>query len=88
MIRYEFQSVLYRTETEMLAAIAGEWISAGGQNTISDQHRFFIENTDEELAAECIDGWGLDVAGDGSPSHMEFNGYSLSDLARAFGGLR
>lgn len=89
MTRYEFQSTAYRNADQMLVAIAGEWLSAGGMNDDDEHAKILATNTDDELAAECISGWGLDVTGyDGEPSHMDFNGYTATDLAAAFHGLR
>mgnify|MGYP001262158565 FL=1 len=89
MTRNEFQNSIFRTTTEMLDAIAEEWLSAGGANGIDFQRTVLDDNTDVELAIETIDGWSLDRRGDfGEPSHMELNEYSASDLAAAFGRLR
>jgi len=89
MIRNEFGSFLYRTTTDMLDAIAEEWLSAGGANSEEMQRAFLADASDTELAIEAIDGWGLDLPGDfGEPSHMEFNEYAADDLAAAFGRLR
>lgn len=89
MTRNEFGGFLYRTTTDMLDAIAEEWLSAGGANSEEMQRSFLAEASDAELAIEAIDGWGLDLHGDfDEPSHMEFNEYTASDLAAAFGRLR
>lgn len=88
MTRYEFQSTLFRNEADMLAAIADEFLSAGGMNSETAQSQILSDNTDEQLAAECISGWGLDIAGDETPSHMASNDYTAADLARAFRDLR
>lgn len=89
MIRNEFQNSLFRTTTEMLDAIASEFLSAGGTNSEEMQRAFLAEASDAELAIEAIDGWGLDLHGDfDEPSHMEFNEYTDDDLAAAFGRLR
>lgn len=87
MIRNEFASSLYRTTTEMLDAIAEDWLSAGGANNEEAQRDFLAVASDAELASDAIDGWGLDRSEDG-PTHMEFNEYTASDLAAAFGRLR
>lgn len=57
---YEFQSILYRTPSEMCQDIAWAWLSAGGTNTRQDMLGFLAEDTDESLADECIAGFGLD----------------------------
>jgi hypothetical protein len=87
MIRNEFQNSLFRTTTEMLDAIAEDWLSAGGANGIDFQRAVLDDSTDVELAIETIDGWGLARSEDG-PTHMELNEYTAYDLAAAFGRLR
>lgn len=87
-IQYEFGSIAYRNESDMLAAIAGEWLSAGGMNNEATQAQFLAEYSDADLAAECISEWGLDRGDDEIESHMEFNSYTAADLAAAFGDLR
>jgi len=91
MVRNEFGSFLYRTTTDMLDAIAEEWLSAGGANSKEMQREFLAEASDAELAIEAIDGWGLNLRGDfyfDDPSHMEFNEYTADDLAAAFARIR
>ena len=94
-IRYEFQGGAFRNASEMLDAIAGEWLSAGGLNSEETQAEFLRSQTDAALASECVEGWGLDQPGqtldDMEPpaaSHMDFNGYTAGDLASAFARLR
>lgn len=87
MVRNQFNGTLYRTTTDMLDAIAEEWLSAGGANGIDFQRAVLDELSDDELAAEVITEWKLDGRNDEEP-HMEFNEYSASDLAAAFGRLR
>lgn len=90
MTRNEFQSMSYPTTARMLNAIASEYLSAGGLNSEEQQAEFLAASTDAELAAECIWGFGLDRAADigDEPSHMEFNDYTVDDLAAAFADLR
>lgn len=87
---FEFQSVLHPTRTAMLRAIAEEWITAGGANDAAFIASELAENTDSELAAECIIGWGLDQANplSDSESHMDARGYDASDLEAAFADVR
>lgn len=86
---YEFQSMHYRCQREMLDAIAAEWLTAGGLNSraiIMGMH-----GTDAEFAEECVDGWGLDrrdTFDDESVSHLTRHGYTAEELAEAFGRLR
>lgn len=87
-IRYEFQGIAFRSEADMLAAIAREWLSAGGLNSEAQQSQFLADDADDALAAECIEAWGLNQGDDETKSHMEFNNYSAADLAAAFGDLR
>lgn len=87
MIRNEFAGTLYRTTTDMLDAIAEEWLSAGGASGIDFQRAFLAELSDDEAAAAVIKEWKLDRCFDEKP-HMELNGYTASDLAAAFARLR
>jgi hypothetical protein len=79
----------------MLSAIAYEWATGGGANDRKQVAVYFTNNSDAEMAAECIRAWGMDLCGDAemwrdepSPSHMELNEYTADDLAEAFGRLR
>lgn len=89
MLRNEFQNCIFRSQREMLDTIAEEWLSAGGSNSEETQRAVLADMSDAELAAEAIEGWGLNFPGDfGGQSHMEFNEYAADDLAAAFERLR
>ena len=88
---YEFGSALYRNQNEMTKAIAEEYITAHGSNSAEFVAEALCRMTDEALAADCIDGWGLDKAddyGDDVETHMSFNGYDAGDLAAEFRKMR
>ena len=87
-IKYEFASGLYGCESYMLRAIAETWVTADGANSDEFVAEYLAENTPAEIARECIYGYGLDQDGDCAQSHMEFNGYGVDDLARAFADLK
>ena len=96
-IKYEFQNFLFRSQGDMLRAMAETWLSSDGSTSEEGQREILAEQTNEQLAAECIEGWGLDEGGDvGSEpwelederSHMAFNGYDAGMLAAAFADLR
>ncbi len=61
MTNLEFQGTLFRCTRDLANGIAGEWITAGGLNTDADIRGFFASSTDESLADDCINGWGLDA---------------------------
>ena len=87
----EFQSTLHPSTRHMLASIAEEWITAGGSWDEQTVAKTLHDFTDAELAAECVEGWGLDQDDDDmdSPqSHMGFNDYSHGDLTEAFSDMR
>lgn len=94
MARNEFQGSLYRTHSQMLYAIAETWLEAGGLNDREIVARGLSEMTDEQLAVEVIEAWGLgqtdgdDLYGEPSPSHMDREGYDADDLAEAFAWFR
>lgn len=92
MIHNEFQSTLFSTTSQMLCAIAEAFLSANGSNSPEFQSEYMAQNTDDELAAQCIDGFGLDsipsLPEDSEKSHMEFNDYTEADLAKAFAAMR
>lgn len=90
MATYEFQSTLFRTERDMLDAIAGEWVSAGGANDRETMLEALAELTDEQLAAECVSAWGLDqpASEDAAETWMEKRGIDEADIGLAFGRLR
>ena len=56
---YEFQSTLFRNANEMHAAIAGEWLSAGGANNDAFQREYLADYSDADMADEAIEGWDL-----------------------------
>lgn len=87
---FEFQNILHRTADEMCAAIASEWLSAGGSNdreTMLDELQI---RSDEELAAECISGWGFDqpASEDAEETWMDARGVDAADIESAFADLR
>jgi len=89
---YEFQSTLHSNLAGMLAHIAESWITADGANSAADIAAAWAACTDDQLAAEAVDGWGLDQSTDAydvdAQSHMQRHGYDAADLARAFAMLR
>jgi len=92
MSNYEFQTGLYNSPSQMCAAIAMEWLSAGGLNSQSDIENFLSEMTDEQLSDECIAAWGLDqpetILGIEDGSWMSARDTERSDLVRAFADVR
>ena len=57
---WTFQGVAYRTARDYYAAIAHDWLSAGGLNSRQFVRETFAETSDDELADEVIEGWSLD----------------------------
>lgn len=88
MSGYQFAGTLFRTERDMLSAIASEYLSGFGAHDVDFQREVLGERSDADMAAECISGFGLDQPGEDSPSHMDKHGYSADDLAKAFAALR
>lgn len=92
MSGFEFQGLLYPSGRQILDNIAEVWLSGDGSNSADDQASILANSTDEELAAQCVTGWGLGQAEDGrdaeAESHMKASGYSASDLTAAFGRLQ
>jgi hypothetical protein len=94
MTSNEFQSSLYPTQRQMLDAMVEQYLTDG--NTASEVAQSLTTMTDEALAAEVIEHWGLDQRGlraatvleDESPSHMEREEYAAADLAAAFARFR
>ena len=89
-IKNEFGSALYRCTSDMVRGIAAEWITAGGSWDDDMVASILCDFTDADLAAECVDGFGLDFIGDDdrTESHMKFNGYDASDIAAEFREMR
>lgn len=56
---YEFQSTLHNTSGAMCAAIAYEWMTAGGLNKPADVDALIGNATPEGLSAECVEAWDL-----------------------------
>ena len=57
---WTFQGTAYQTKRDYYAAIARDWLSAGGLNSRQFVRETFAETTDDELADEVIEGWSLD----------------------------
>jgi hypothetical protein len=90
---YEFQNTIYRTSTDLLDALAYEWLTKGGLNGPKEIAQLQTGKTDKELARECIKGWeldeGIDVDADGRPySWMSERGIWEEDLVEAFNQYR
>jgi hypothetical protein len=79
---YEFQSTLFGNASEMHAAIAGEFLSAGGMNSEDFQREYLADHTNEEMADEAIEGWDL------SGEWAEKRDFTRDDLIEAFADLR
>lgn len=102
MSDYQFQSTSYRTQWDMLRAIAESWLDAGGKNTLADQREALEALSDRDLAIECIAGWGFDQPCDDyvtrynfddddrprPESHMDRHSYGADELAEAFAARR
>lgn len=86
--KYEFQDSLYYSQWIMLEAIAEYWINGNGILNADDVDDMFANETDREIAWDCIVAWNLDNAAEGELSHMEFNKYTRNDLANAFAEMR
>jgi hypothetical protein len=59
---YVFQSTLYDTAWDANLAVAAEFMTAGGLNSIDDMISGFEGSTDSELARYCADVWEMDGA--------------------------
>lgn len=92
MTNYEFGSSLYRNANEMVEAIVEQWLSANGKNDLLDQLEALRNLSDEQLADECIEGWGLEQPHDtdepGGPTWLAWREASRDDIVEAFGDIR
>jgi hypothetical protein len=57
---YEFAGSLYRNSSDYHAAIAEQWLSAGGTNGRNDMLATLSNCTDAEIASECGKAWEFD----------------------------
>jgi hypothetical protein len=76
---WTFQGTAYQTKRDYCAAIARDWLSAGGLNSRQFVRETFAETSDDELADEVIEGWSLD--GQQPP-------FELDGLTQAFADYR
>ena len=76
---WTFQGTAYQTKRDYYAAIARDWLSAGGLNSRQFVRETFAETSDDELADEVIEGWSLD--GQQPP-------FDRDDIAQAFADYR
>lgn len=79
---YEFQSTLFKNARQMADAIADEWLSAGGSNNSDVQREFLNSHSDDQMADEAIEGWGL------SGEWAEKRNFEREHLIDAFSRLR
>ena len=75
---YEFQSTLFRTQFQMHVAMAESWLCAGGINDREVMQQFLAEMTDDQLATDAEEGWGL----------AEREDYDRAELIDAFHEIR
>lgn len=96
-MKYEFQSMLFRTQSEMCDAIAEEWITAGGLNDGECVAALLAGTTDQELARDCVAEWRLDQPshewslsndGDDAATWLDARGIDAADIAAAFARMR
>lgn len=92
MPSYEFGGTLFRTPREMCRSIAEDWMTAGGHNPHRDIRKS-LSDSDEQLADECISGWGLnqppeDAWPNQAPTWMEQRGVDRADIIAAFADFR
>lgn len=92
MSHYQFTGSLYRTQSDMLDAIAHDWVTSGGKATLNEVHYILLSFSDDALAVDCVTEWALDEPPDpddpDSKSHMARHGYDASDLEHAFSRFR
>jgi len=86
----EFAGCLYNNRTALLAAVAEAWLTASGGNSAAEI--LAMPESDDDLAAECIEAWTLDQPRDqddaDSESRLEAWDVSEADLAAAIGAYR
>jgi hypothetical protein len=87
---FEFQNTLHRSARDLADAIAEAWLSANGANSRDTQVEALRTTSDEALAAEAIEGWGLDQteSEDSTLTWMEAREIDASDIASGFAILR
>ena len=97
MTTYQFRSMLFRNSLEVAAAIAEAYLTACGMNSDSDIRGFFAESTDEEMADEAIERWGLlEIVNDNAMRYenvepetwLESRGLDRAALVSAFANIR
>jgi len=79
---YEFQGTLFRTRLELAAAVAYEWMTAGGLNSPAEVDKFMpggvYEITPEAAATEAVENLGL------TDEWLTERELDVDDLAAAF----
>jgi len=75
---FEFQGMLYDSESKWYRASAESWLWAGGWNDRADIIGFLDTMTPDDLARECRDGWWADEEEDAP---------DLDDLTAMFADL-
>ena len=81
----QFQGALYRNASEAHDACAAAWLSADGMNGKREIQETLAEQTDEELAAECEEAWGMAIPYDDDEND---EWYDREYLAAAFAEIR
>ncbi|MEO5342209.1 MAG: hypothetical protein H7842_02525 [Gammaproteobacteria bacterium SHHR-1] len=83
---YVFQSTLHRTSQQAHRAIAGEWLSAGGNNKQADIKQALLDYSDDQLADEAIAGWGLTERNEYDEPELDW--FDRDELVAAFCYIR
>lgn len=76
---WTFQGTAYQTKHDYYAAIAHEWLRAGGLHDRQSVRKTLAEASDDELADEAIEGWKF---------HGENPPFERDGLAQAFAEYR
>lgn len=95
-MKLEFQSMLFRTASDLCDAIAIEWLTAGGLNDEKYVAEALSDTSDDALALEVIQAWGLGLTpepsglseAEAAGTWLEQRGIDADDIARAFARLR
>ncbi len=96
MSNFEFQNILHRDASEMIYAIALEWLTAGGMKSELAIAASLRTMSAEQLTQQAMSGWGLrakadndetDQAGIAPRTWLEVRDANREMIVTAFRGL-
>ena len=76
----QFQSGLYRTTDDLLDAVANAYLDVSPREIRESLAKY----TDEEMADDCIDAWGLDTPNEDALQQLQYDHQAAHDYQHMY----